>query len=66
MDTDLKSSSVPKSHRTSTDRSPDAPGTAQTFQIQTGVRAGGFRDRMAERRAARSSSSGYWQGAEIR
>jgi hypothetical protein len=66
MDNDLKSTFVPESHQTCADSGFDERGKAPTFHVHTGIRAGRFRDRMAERRAARSSSSGYWQGAEIR
>jgi hypothetical protein len=46
MDTNLKSTIVPESRRTSADSDSgfDERGKAPTFHVQTGVRAGGFFD----------------------
>ncbi len=66
METNLKSTQIPQSHQTRADGSSAQRSKTPTLHVQTGIRAGGWREAREARRAARSSSRGYWQGAEIR
>ncbi len=55
----IKSTFTPQSEQTSADTDSAGRGKTPTFHVQTGIRAGGFREAFRARRSAR-------QGAEIR